>query len=32
MSKAPKIDPQTQARILSEALPYMQRYESKPSW
>jgi len=29
MSKAPKIDPQTQARILSEALPHMQRYDEE---
>src|ERR1700693_5899303 len=29
MSKAPKIDPQTQARILSEALPHMQRYDDE---
>src|SRR5450756_2275565 len=29
MSKAPKIDPQTQARILSEALPHMQRYDGE---
>src|SRR5512144_1224121 len=29
MSKAPKIDPQTKARILSEALPYMQRYDEE---
>jgi len=29
MTKAPKIDPQTQARILSEALPHMQRYDEE---
>src|SRR6187200_3227486 len=29
MSKAPKIDPQTQARILSEALPHMQQYDEE---
>ena len=29
MSKALKIDPQTQARILSEALPHMQRYDEE---
>ena len=29
MSKAPKIDPQTQAHILSEALPHMQRYDEE---
>jgi acetylglutamate kinase len=29
MGKAPKIDPQTQARILIEALPHMQRYDEK---
>jgi acetylglutamate kinase len=29
MSEAPKIDPQTQARILSEALPHMQRYDEE---
>ncbi|MGA7011405.1 MAG: acetylglutamate kinase [Pseudolabrys sp.] len=29
MSKAPKIDPQTQARILVEALPHMQRYDEE---
>src|SRR5262250_2772018 len=29
MSKAPKIDPQEQARILSEALPHMQRYDEQ---
>jgi acetylglutamate kinase len=29
MSKAPKIDPQMQARILSEALPHMQRYDEE---
>ena len=29
MSKAPKIDPQTIARILSEALPHMQRYDEE---
>ena len=29
MSKAPKIDPQKQARILSEALPHMQRYDEE---
>ncbi len=29
MSKAPKIDPQDQARILSEALPHMQRYDEE---
>src|SRR6188472_1137717 len=29
MSKAPKIDPQAQARILSEALPHMQRYDEE---
>jgi acetylglutamate kinase len=29
MSKAPKIDPQEQARILSEALPHMQRYDEE---
>ena len=29
MGKAPKIDPQTQARILSEALPHMQRYDEE---
>jgi acetylglutamate kinase len=29
MSKAPKIDPQLQARILSEALPHMQRYDEE---
>jgi acetylglutamate kinase len=29
MSKAPKIDPQTQARILIEALPHMQRYDEE---
>jgi acetylglutamate kinase len=29
MAKAPKIDPQTQARILSEALPHMQRYDEE---
>ncbi|MGA7011231.1 MAG: acetylglutamate kinase, partial [Pseudolabrys sp.] len=27
MSKASKTDPQEQARILSEALPHMQRYD-----
>jgi acetylglutamate kinase len=29
MSKAPKIDPQEHARILSEALPHMQRYDEE---
>jgi acetylglutamate kinase len=29
MSKAPKIDPQEQARILSEALPHMQQYDEE---
>jgi acetylglutamate kinase len=29
MSKSPKIDPQDQARILSEALPHMQRYDEE---
>jgi acetylglutamate kinase len=29
MSKAPKIDPQAQARILVEALPHMQRYDEE---
>jgi acetylglutamate kinase len=29
MAKAPKIDPQTIARILSEALPHMQRYDEE---
>src|ERR1041385_5690843 len=29
MSKAPKISPQDQARILSEALPHMQRYDEQ---
>jgi acetylglutamate kinase len=29
MARAPKIDPQTQARILSEALPHMQRYDEE---
>ena len=29
MSKPPKIDPQEQARILSEALPHMQRYDEE---
>jgi acetylglutamate kinase len=29
MSKAPKISPQDQARILSEALPHMQRYDEE---
>src|ERR1051325_8952832 len=29
MAKAPKIDPQEQARILSEALPHMQRYDEE---
>jgi acetylglutamate kinase len=29
MSKIPKIDPQDQARILSEALPHMQRYDEE---
>ena len=29
MSKAPKIDPQTIARILVEALPHMQRYDEE---
>ena len=29
MSKAPKIDPQEQARILFEALPHMQRYDEE---
>jgi acetylglutamate kinase len=29
MSKAPPIDPQEQARILSEALPHMQRYDEE---
>jgi len=29
MTKVPKIDPQTQARILIEALPYMQRYDEE---
>src|SRR5512143_4014709 len=29
MSNAPKIDPQEQARILSEALPHMQRYDEE---
>jgi molecular chaperone DnaK len=29
MSKAPKIDPQQQARILIEALPHMQRYDEE---
>src|SRR5208283_2875139 len=29
MTKAPKIDPQTQARILIEALPHMQRYDEE---
>jgi acetylglutamate kinase len=29
MSKAPKIDPQEQARILAEALPHMQRYDEE---
>jgi len=29
MAKPPKIDPQTQARILSEALPHMQRYDEE---
>jgi acetylglutamate kinase len=28
-SELPKIDPQTQARILSEALPHMQRYDEE---
>ena len=29
MAKAPKIDPQAQARILSEALPHMQHYDEE---
>jgi acetylglutamate kinase len=29
MSKSPKIDPQEQARVLSEALPHMQRYDEE---
>src|ERR1051325_5238459 len=29
MAKAPKIDPQTIAHILSEALPHMQRYDEE---
>jgi acetylglutamate kinase len=29
MGKPPKIDPQTQARILIEALPHMQRYDEE---
>ncbi|RDV04495.1 acetylglutamate kinase [Undibacter mobilis] len=29
MSQTPKIDPQEQARILSEALPHMQRYDEE---
>ena len=29
MGKSPKIDPQTQARILIEALPHMQRYDEE---
>ncbi len=29
MSKAPRISPQDQARILSEALPHMQRYDEE---
>src|SRR5690349_10283196 len=29
MSKAPKISPMDQARILSEALPHMQRYDEE---
>lgn len=29
MSKAPKTDPQEQARVLSEALPHMQRYDEE---
>ncbi|MGH9808040.1 MAG: acetylglutamate kinase, partial [Terriglobia bacterium] len=29
MAKAPKIDPVEQARILSEALPHMQRYDDE---
>ena len=29
MARAPKIDPQTQARILIEALPHMQRYDEE---
>ncbi len=29
MSKAPQIDPQEQARILSEALPHMQQYDEE---
>ena len=29
MSKAPKTDPQEQARILSEALPHMQQYDEE---
>jgi len=29
MAKAPKIDPQTIARILSEALPHMQQYDEE---
>src|SRR3989337_992300 len=29
MSKAPKTDPQEQARILIEALPHMQRYDEQ---
>jgi len=29
MSKAPKTDPQEQARILTEALPHMQRYDEE---
>jgi acetylglutamate kinase len=29
MSKAPKLSPQDQARVLSEALPHMQRYDEE---
>ena len=29
MSQAPKVDPQEQARVLSEALPHMQRYDEE---
>ena len=29
MSKAPQVDPQEQARILSEALPHMQQYDEE---
>jgi acetylglutamate kinase len=29
MSKAPKLSPQEQARVLSEALPHMQRYDEE---